>query len=148
MMSKSQQRHPKLFYQGFSLERRLPQDHPLRKIKQQVDFSFIRSQVEPLYGRNGNVSADLTIILKLMFLLFYENVKSERALMTQLPLRMDWLWFHEYGLDDPAPDPSILSKARTRWGHEAHYRPQNHGMVFVIEYLLFREPVLIHRPSR
>jgi IS5 family transposase len=51
-----------------------------------------------------------------MFLMFYENIKSERAMMTQLPLRLDWLWFCGYDIDEPTPDHSVLSKARRRWG--------------------------------
>ena len=118
MMSQAQQSEPKLFYHGFSLTSRVPQDHPLRKIKQHVDFMFIRSRVEHLYGRNGNVSVDPTVILKFMFLIFYENIKSERAFMAQLPLRLDWLWFCGYDLDDQTPDHSVLSKARKRWGRD------------------------------
>ena len=118
MLGKPKQTEPKLFYHGVSLERRMPKEHPLREIKQLVDFDFIRSQVADLYGTNGNQSVDPAVILKLMFLLFYENIKSERALMRQLPLRMDWLWFCDYDLDEVTPDHSILSKARNRWGTE------------------------------
>jgi transposase len=119
MMGKSQQVKPKLFYHGLSLENRVPQDHVLRKVKRLIDFNFIRSQVEHLYGVNGHVSLDPSVILKLMFLSIYYNVKSERVLMEQLPLRLDWLWFCGYDLDDKTPDHSILSKARRRWGQEA-----------------------------
>lgn len=118
MMGKSKKPQAKLFYHGVSLERRVPKEHPLRKIKQCLDFDFIRSQVTDLYGTNGNQSVDPSVILKLMFLLFYENVKSERALMRQLPLRLDWLWFCDYDLDEDTPDHSVLSKARRRWGPE------------------------------
>ena len=118
MMGKSKKPQAKLFYHGVSLERRVPKEHPLRKIKQCLDFNFIRSQVTDLYGTNGNQSVDPSVILKLMFLLFYENVKSERALMRQLPLRLDWLWFCDYDLDEDTPDHSVLSKARRRWGPE------------------------------
>jgi transposase len=118
MMGKSQKTQPKLFYHGLSLEQRMPKDDPLRKIKQLVDFNFVRSQVADLYGNNGNQSVDPAVILKLMFLLFYENVSSERALMRKLPLRMDWLWFCDYDLDEDTPDHSVLSKARKRWGPE------------------------------
>lgn len=118
MMGKPNQLEPKLFYHGVSLERRMPNDDPLRKIKQLVDFDFIRSQVADSYGNNGNQSVDPAVILKLIFLLFYENVKSERALMSKLPLRMDWLWFCDYDLDENTPDHSVLSKARRRWGTE------------------------------
>ncbi len=118
MLGKPKKTEPKLFYHGVSLERRMPKEHPLRKIKQLLDFDFIRSQVADLYGTNGNQSVDPAVILKLMFLLFYENIKSERALMRQLPLRLDWLWFCDYDLDEVTPDHSVLSKARRRWGPE------------------------------
>ena len=98
----------------------MPKDDPLRKIKQLVDFDFIRSQVTDCYGNNGNQSVDPAVILKLMFLLFYENVSSERVLMRKLPLRMDWLWFCDYDLDENTPDHSVLSKARRRWGTDVY----------------------------
>lgn len=118
MMGRARQTEAKLFYHGLSLERRMPKDDPLRRIKQLVDFDFVRSQVSDLYGYNGNQSIDPAVILKLMFLLFYENIKSERVLMRKLPLRMDWLWFCDYDLDEETPDHSVLSKARKRWGAE------------------------------
>ena len=116
MLGKPNQLQPKLFYNSFSLEQRIHKDHPLRKIKELIDFSFIRSEVKDLYGYNGNESIDPTVILKLMFLLFYENVKSERALANQLPVRLDWLWFCDYDIDDKTPNHSVVSRARQRWG--------------------------------
>ena len=116
MLGKPNQLQPKLFYNSFSLEQRVHQDHPLRKIKDLIDFSYIRSEVKELYGYNGNQSIDPAVILKLMFLLFYENVKSERALADQLPVRLDWLWFCDYDIDDKTPNHSVISKARQRWG--------------------------------
>jgi transposase len=118
MMGKPNQLEPKLFYHGVSLDRRIPKDHPLRKIEQLIDFNFIRSKVADRYGTRGNESVDPAVILKLMFLLFFENIKSERALMSQLPLRLDWLWFCGYDLDEKTPDHSVISKARRRWGLE------------------------------
>ncbi len=116
MMGKQKQVEPKLFYHGVSLDRRMPQNHPLRIIDKLVDFQFIRPKVADLYGKQGNQSVDPAVILKLMFLAFYENIKSERALMSQLPLRMDWLWFCGYDIDASTPDHSVISKARRRWG--------------------------------
>ena len=118
MIGKKQQTEPKLFYHGISLDRRIGQDHPLRKVKNTIDFNFVRQHVAPLYGTTGNPSVDPVVILKLIFLLFYENIKSERVLMSQLPLRLDWLWFCGYDLDDITPNHSVLSKARRRWGTE------------------------------
>lgn len=42
----------------------------------------------------------------------------KRELVRRLPERLDWLWFLGYGLDDEAPNHSVLSKARARWGGE------------------------------
>jgi len=116
MLGKPNQLQQKLFYNSFSIEQRIYEDHPLRKVKNLIDFSFIRSEVKELYGYNGNQSIDPAVILKLMFLLFYENIKSERALANQLPVRLDWLWFCDYDIDDKTPNHSVISKARQRWG--------------------------------
>ncbi len=116
MMGPTQRREPKLFYAGLDLEQRVPAGHALRRISRVVDFGFVRGQVRPLYGRRGNPSVDPVVLLKLMFVLYHENVRSERALLEQLPLRLDWLWFCGYDLDDTLPHHSVISKARRRWG--------------------------------
>lgn len=107
-----------LFSYSVDLDKRLPQDHPLRKIRQVIDFSFVRYEVKPFYGYNGNESIDPVAIMRLMFLLFFDNIASERELMRTLAYRMDYLWFLGYGLDDEVPNHSVLSKARARWGVE------------------------------
>ena len=107
-----------LFTYSVDLDRRVQADHPLRRVHAMVDFTFARAVVAHTYGKNGNESVDPAVLVKLMFLLFHENVRSERELMRRLPERLDWLWFLGYGLDDEVPDHSVLSKARTRWGGE------------------------------
>jgi transposase len=108
-----------LFYYGISLEKRVRQNHPLRRIEKLIDFDFIYAEVKDKYGYNGNVSVPPPVILKLMLLLVSYNVRSERELMQTVPERLDWLWFLGYDLDSEAPDHSVLSKARKRWGVEA-----------------------------
>ena len=54
----------------------------------------------------------------MMLLLVLYNVRSERELIRTIPLRLDWLWFLGYDLDDEIPHHSVLSKARKRWGEE------------------------------
>jgi len=116
MLGRSKRLEPKLFYTGLSLDSRIPADHALRRIRHLVDFDFVRADVAGLYGINGNPSIDPAILLKLMLLLFLENVSSERALMEQMAYRLDWLWFCGYDLDEDVPNHSVLSKARRRWG--------------------------------
>ncbi len=109
----------KLFYHGFCLDKRVRSDHPLRKIKDLIDFDFTYKEVAESYGVNGNVSVPPPVILKLMLLLILYNVRSERELMATIPERIDWAWFLGWDLDEPVPDHSVLSKARARWGSAA-----------------------------
>jgi transposase len=105
-----------LFSYSVDLDKRIHSGHPLRKIREILDFGFAREQTARFYGRNGNESIDPAVVMKLMFLLFYDNVNSERELMRMLPYRLDYLWFLDFGLDESIPDHSVLSKARRRWG--------------------------------
>lgn len=73
---------------------------------------FKNNAVRHTYGSKGNLSVPPPVILKLMLLLFLFNVRSERELMTTLPLRLDWLWFLGYDIEDDIPDHSVLSTAR------------------------------------
>ena len=116
------QPQPELFSYQVNLDQCVRLDHPLRRVAQAVDFSFVRVEVASLYGGNGNESVDPAILLKMMFLLFYDNVASERELMNIIPERLDYLWFLGYGLDDAIPNHSVLSKARRRWGKEVFQR--------------------------
>jgi transposase len=101
-----------------NLDKRVRRDHPLRRINEVLDLSFVRAQVGYTYGRRGNKSVPPEVILRLMLLLFLEDIKSKRELMRIIPERLDYLWFLGYGLDDEIPDHSVLSKARKRWGKE------------------------------
>ena len=70
----------------------------------------ITIRLQETYGRKGNVSVPPPIILKMMLLLVLYNVRSERELMNTIPLRIDWMWFLCYDLDDEIPNHSVLSK--------------------------------------
>ncbi len=87
-------------------------NHPLRQVKAAIDFSIVREEVAHCYGRNGNESVPPEVILKMMFLLFFDDVKSERELMEVIGERLDYLWFLDYALDDKVPDHSVLPLRR------------------------------------
>ena len=93
-----------IFYMNIYLENRVRQNHPLRRVKELIDFDFIYKEVEEKYGMNGNVSVPPPVTLKLMLLLILYNVRSERELMDTIPERLDWLWFLGYSLDSSIPD--------------------------------------------
>ena len=116
MMGHQEPSQEHLFFYGITLENRVRKDHPLRKIKDLINFDFIYKEVKKTYGKNGNVSVPPPVVLKLMLLLVLYNVRSERELMETLPERLDWLWFLGYTFTSSIPDHSVLSKARKRWG--------------------------------
>ena len=116
MIGPTQQSKPKLFHYGVNLEKRVRSNNPLRAVKAAVDFGFVRKRVADFYGRDGHESEDPIVIMKLMLLLFMDNVSSERELMRIVGERLDYLWFLEFELDDEIPNHSVLSKARKRWG--------------------------------
>ena len=107
-----------MFSYQVDLDKRIRADNPLRGIQEHIDFTFVRQEVKNCYGYNGNESVDPAVIMKMMFLLFYDNVSSERELMKIIRERLDYMWFLGYGLDDETPNHSVLSKARNRWGVE------------------------------
>jgi len=117
-MGPAQESETKLFHYGVSLEKRVRSNNPLRAIKAAVDFRFVRKRVSGFYGRDGHESIDPIVIVKLMMLLFLDNVSSERELMRIVGERLDYMWFLEFDLDDEIPNHSVLSKARKLWGSE------------------------------
>ena len=117
-MMGTQQPQKDLFNYQVNLDRRVRPDNPLRRINAVLDLSFVRPAVEEFYGRNGQVGVDPVVLVKMMLLLFLDDVPSERELMAVIRERLDYLWFLGYGLDDEVPNHSVLSKARARWGSE------------------------------
>jgi transposase len=117
MMGERESQTP-LWNYRVNLDKRVRRDHPLRRINEVLDLRFVGAQVAHTYGRRGNKSVPPEVILRMMLLLFLEDIKSERELMRIIPERLDYLWFLGYGLDDEIPDHSVLSKARKRWGKE------------------------------
>jgi transposase len=105
-----------LFNYSVNLDKRVRSDNPLRRLAERIDFTFVRTEVKDFYGANGNESVDPAVIMKMMFLLFFDDVASERELMRIIAERLDYMWFLGYGLDDEIPNHSVLSKARARWG--------------------------------
>jgi transposase len=117
-----QKEERELFSYAINLEKRVRSDHPLRGIAAAIDFGFVREEVAHCYGTKGNESVPPEVIMKMMFLLFFDDVASERELMKIIAERLDYLWFLGYSLEDEIPDHSVLSKARARWGKEVFER--------------------------
>jgi transposase len=87
MMGRQQRVQRKLFYTKLNLDQRIRKDHILRKVNTYIDFEFIYNEVKDRYGIKGNVSIPPPVILKMMFLLIFYNIRSERELVQTIPVR-------------------------------------------------------------
>ena len=98
-----------------SLEGLVPKDHLLRKIEAAVDFSFIHDRVAGLYcPDNGRPPLDPTLMFKALFIGYLFGIRSERQLMREIEVNVDYRWFLELKLTDPVFDASTLSQNRRR----------------------------------
>jgi transposase len=105
----------KVFYE-FSLDRRVPEDHLLRRIEHAVDFSFVYSLTRPYYSHTGQPSVDPVAVFKMALLGYLYGLASERRLAQEVELNLAYRWFLGYDLDEATPNHSVLSKARRRFG--------------------------------
>src|SRR5258708_39370567 len=83
-----------------NLDKRVRNDHPLRRTNEGLDLSFVRAQGAHTYGRRGNKSGPPGGILRMMLLLFLADIKSERELMRIIPDALDYLSFLGCWRDD------------------------------------------------
>lgn len=102
-------------YEFVCLEELVPQNHLLRKIHKQIDFSFILEKVKSYYCEdNGRPSVDPIMLFKMMFIGYLYGIRSERQLEQEIQLNVAYRWFVGLGLTDRVPDHSTLSLNRKR----------------------------------
>ena len=65
MMGEQRVMQEALFY-GFSLERRVPDNHLLRKIDRFVDLSEVRAHLGPYYSEVGRPSIDPELMIRML----------------------------------------------------------------------------------
>jgi len=107
----------KLFL-NFQLSERVPQDNFYRKLKANLDLSYLRKATQSYYGQEGQKSIDPIVFFKLMLIGYLENIVSDRKIIEQASLRMDMLYFLGYDIDEPLPWHSTLSRTRQLYGEE------------------------------
>jgi len=99
-----------------SPERRVPAEHPLRRIKADADavLRSISSELDGLYGDTGRPSIAPERLLKAQLLIALYSIRSDRAFCEQLDYNLLYRWFLDMGLDDPGLDQSNFSRLRER----------------------------------
>jgi transposase len=98
-----------------SIEQLVPQDHPLRKVEDAIDFSFIRERMEPFYCKdNGRPAIDPVVIFKMLLISYMFDIPSERKLVQEIEVNFAYRWFLHLGLTDKVPHHSTISQNRRR----------------------------------
>ena len=98
------------------LEARVPQRHPLRKIRQIVNdaLATLDGEFSALYASEGRPSIAPEKLLRASLLQAFFSVRSERQLMEQLDYNLMFRWFVGLGIDDPVWDVTVFTKNRER----------------------------------
>lgn len=88
-----------------SAEKRVPADHPLRKVRKLVDAALekLSKDFDQLYADTGRPSIPPERLLR-----------GERMLMEQLDYNLLFRWFVGLQMDDPVWVPTTFAKNRTR----------------------------------
>lgn len=99
-----------------TLEERVPQDHPLRPIRQITDriLRSLEGDLEALYARTGRPSVPPERLLRAVVLQIFYSVRSERLLMEQLEYNLLFRWFVGLEMDEEVWNHAVFSKNRER----------------------------------
>ncbi len=99
-----------------SPEKRVPSDHPLRRLRVMVDAALeeMSPQFARLYSRYGRPSIAPEKLLRALLLQVLYSVRSERLLMEQLGYNLLFRWFVGLSMDDGIWDVTVFTKNRER----------------------------------
>lgn len=99
-----------------SPEQRVPQDHPLRAIRQITNriLQQLSAEFSAMYSEIGRPSIPPERLLRALLLQVLYSVRSERMLMEQLDYNLLFRWFVGLNMDEPVWDATVFSKNRDR----------------------------------
>lgn len=105
-------------FTSFQLSDRVPADNFYRRLKDQLDLEFLRSDTNQYYGTEGQKSIDPIVFFKLILIGYFENLNSDRKIINHASMRLDILYFIGYDIDEELPWHSTLSRTRGLYGEE------------------------------
>ncbi len=87
----------------------IPQDHFLRKLKENIDFSFVNKLVEKEYSKElGRPAKEPELMYKLLFLQT-KDLLSDREVIERAKMDMSYKFFLDLNPEDEVPSYSLLS---------------------------------------
>lgn len=100
----------------FSVEERVPKDHPLRRIRALCDklLNQMSDTFDTMYSDVGRPSIAPEVLLKSTILMALYSVRSERQFCEQLNYNILFRWFLGMDLSESGFERSVFSKNRAR----------------------------------
>src|SRR5262249_10115114 len=100
----------------FSIEARIPSDHPLRRIKAMADqeLSGLSEDFDRMYCEVARASGALDKSLESLLLRGVYSGRSERQLCEPLGYNLLFRWFLDMELEEESFDATVFSKNRER----------------------------------
>lgn len=98
------------------LESRIPEQHPIRKIRRIVDEALVEiaPEFDAMYATNGRPSIPPEMLIRASLLQIFFTIRSERQLAERIDYDLLFRWFVGLGIDDPVWNHSTFSKNRDR----------------------------------
>lgn len=99
-----------------NMERRVPDNHPLRRIKNDVDgvLHSLSAEFEAMYASTGRPSIAPERLLKATLLIALYSVRSDRLFCEMLDYNLLFRWFLDLDMEARSFDHSTFSKNRAR----------------------------------
>ena len=101
----------------FSIETLVPQDHPLRAIRQRADAALKRMEpgIGKLYAATGRPGIPPERLLRALLLLVLYGYRSERRLMQEMRYNFALRWFVGLTMSEEPWDVTVFTKNRQRF---------------------------------
>ena len=109
---------PQKLFLSFQLTDRVPADNFYRRLREELDLSFLYAETKKYYGAEGQKSIDPVVFFKLILMGYLENLNSDRRIIAHAAMRLDILYFIGYDIDEELPWHSTLSRTRQLYGEE------------------------------
>jgi len=107
---------PGVVFSYINPDERIPQNHPLRRIRQMTDTALhqMSPHFEALYARDGRPSIPPERLLRAMLLQILYSIRGEALLMEQINYNLLFRWFVGLNPDDEVWHPTVFTKNRDR----------------------------------
>ena len=103
---------------SFQLSDRVPADNFYRRLKAELNLTFLYKSTSKYYGSQGQQSIDPVVFFKLLLIGYIENLNSDRKIIAHSKMRLDILYFLGYDIDEELPWHSTISRTRQLYGEE------------------------------